>query len=142
MSQTMMELSTELGALQAKVDGLQTQTKQFSEADLSDFAETKIAGFDLKRLAVMAAGGAVAPVAANIINKFVPIGNLAPALAGIILRFVVKNQTVRSFSDGMVIASLSTFIGNLLQGKIGFSEGNRDDDFDFAETRMGGVNFG
>lgn len=140
--QSMLELSTELGTLQAKVDGLQTQTKQFDEKDVEEmFSEGRLAGLDLKRLALMAAGGAAAPVASNIINKFVPVGNIAPAIAGIGLRLIIKNATVRAFSDGMIIAGLSTFIGNLLQGQIGFGE-DTNDDFDFAETRMGGVNFG
>lgn len=95
-----------------------------------------------KTLGIMAIGGAVSPVVSNIVNKFIPVGSLGAAVGALGLRFIIKNRTVQNFADGMIIASLSQFVANLLQGKIGFSEGGNDDEFAFSEQRVGAVNFG
>jgi hypothetical protein len=54
----------------------------------------------------------------------------------------VKNPTAGKLADGMIIASLSMFVGNLLSGKVGFSETISDERESFSEQRVGGINFG
>ena len=114
-----------------------SETKDFSEAKNQT---SGIGGF--KNLGIMAIGGAVSPIVSNMINKFIPIGNLAPVMAGLFLKVAVKNDTASKIADGLIIASLSTFIGGLFAGKIGFSEGNEDEREAFSENRIGAVNFG
>lgn len=90
----------------------------------------------------MAVGGAVSPIASSLINKWIPVGNLGSALVGLGLKFIVKsNPTVQNIANGMIVSSLSSFVGNLMQGKLGFSEGDEDMPA-FSEARVGGVNFG
>lgn len=116
----------------------QDNTPQFSEVLNPDteFSES------FKELGLMAVGGAIAPIANNAINKFVPIGNLGAALAGLGLKFMVKNNTVQNIANGLIIASLSGFVSNLLAGKLGFGEGMNDENESFSEQRVGAVNFG
>ena len=114
-----------------------SEHKDFSE---KDFSENLTHGF--KDLGIMAVGGAIAPIAGTLINKFIPIGNLAPVLGGLAIKFIVKNPMASKVADGMIIASLSMFVSGLLAGRIGFSEGNEDDREAFSENRIGAVNFG
>lgn len=74
------------------------------------------------------------------INRFVPLGSLAPIAVGGIMRFAIKNPMVQTVADGMIVAGISAFIAQALAGRLGFSEG-RDND-EFSENRIGGVNFG
>ena len=115
-----------------------SETRDFSEH--KEFSEGNMSGF--KDLAIMAGGGAIAPIASSLINRFVPIGTLGAVLVGFGLKVIVKNPTVSKLADGMIIASLSQFISNLMAGKIGFSEGNDDERESFSENRIGAVNFG
>lgn len=115
-------------------------SKQFSEVDVPEFAESD-KGF--KNLGIMALGGAIAPIASNVLNKFIPVGSLGSVLVGAGLKFIVRNNTVQRVGDGMIISGLSVFISNLLAGKVGFGEGMRDnEDVAFSEQRIGAVNFG
>lgn len=110
---------------------------QFSET--KDFSE----GRNFKELGMMAVGGAISPIAGGIINKWIPVGNLAPLIAGFGIKVIVKNQTAQKIADGMIIASLAKFMEGLLQGKLGFGEGEREEaSTSFSEMRVGGVNFG
>lgn len=137
----MQTLEYQLEKINDKLVELEKPAASFSEAfdNVPQFNE----GF--KDLGLMAAGGAIAPLASQIINKYIPVGNLGSALVGMGLKFIVKNNTVQRVADGMIVASLSMFISNLLAGKLGFGEGistNRDDNVAFSEQRVGGVNFG
>lgn len=109
---------------------------QFAEFEGAEFSES------FKELGLMAVGGAVSPIASSLINKWIPVGNLGSALVGLGLKFIVKsNPTVQNIANGMIVSSLSSFVGNLMQGKLGFSEGDEDMPA-FSEARVGGVNFG
>lgn len=142
----MNDLEYKLEKISDKLTLLETpqSTKQFSEQfhDVPEFAEGD-KGF--KNLGIMALGGAIAPIASNVLNKFIPVGSLGSVLVGAALKFMVKNNTVQRVGDGMIISGLSVFISNLLAGKVGFGEGgfsNNDDDVAFSEQRIGSVNFG
>lgn len=131
-------LAYQLEKLNDKIDSIETAPVKFSES-LSTAPQF---GEGFKELGLMAVGGAIAPVASNLINRFIPIGALGGLLGGFAIKTLVKNPTAGKLADGMIIASLSQFVGNLLGGKIGFSETAEDDPASFSEQRVGGINFG
>lgn len=128
----------QLEKLNDKIDSIESNPVKFSEGISS--APVYSEGF--KDLAIMAVGGAVSPIASSLINRFIPIGALGGLLGGFAIKTIVKNPMAGKLADGMIIASLSMFVGNLLGGKIGFSETISDERDSFSEQRVGGINFG
>jgi hypothetical protein len=131
-------LAYQLEKLNDKIDSIETAPVKFSET----FQTAPQFGEGFKELGIMAVGGAISPIVGNIINKFIPIGALGGLLGGFAIKTLVKNPTAGKLADGMIIASMSQFVGNLLGGKMGFSETAEDDPASFSEQRVGGINFG
>lgn len=138
--QTLAELNTSLDLIGAKLDKMTVPT--FSEnKEYSEFGGGK-SGF--KSLGLMAVGGAVSPLLEQYIGKYLPFGSLTPLVVGFGLKLGVKNAMAQDVANGMIIASLSKIISNVISGKgFSFAEGVvQDDSPAFSEMRIGGVNFG
>jgi hypothetical protein len=74
----------QLEKLNDKIDSIESTPIKFSES----LSSSPVYSEGFKELGIMAVGGAISPIASNLINKFIPIGALGGLLGGFAIRLL------------------------------------------------------